>query len=402
MTRGPVSLQATVLDLRHRYSPGTKVDDCETNPRRQGEGWKQPEVSFRQLGQKGMKTIAVFIGIGAALVATPKPAEATKAKIKRVLVDDSTSPAVLVIVGENLVRRSSTPNVVLGTVGQLSLRGQPLPHLIEAELPSLVLAGSYDLQVIPGSRRLDQRLADTLSVTIGAVGPQGPAGSDGLPGPQGPTGPRGAAGPQGPAGPSGATGPMGLAGPQGPAGPIGMDGAPGPQGPTGDVGPPGPQGPAGPQGPQGPAGTNGSQRPNFVGFTVATYPADIAFPVVPGIDSLGYFGTRFACRQPMEEGGPRFGTGASTARMCTVDEVYRYVFSGRTLNPFADEAWVANPGLTAYPLANTPATGAAMVGTADCRGYTITAGSLQGTIVDTGGNVSLANCSERRPIACCE
>ena len=62
------------------------------------------------------------------------------------------------------------------------------------------------------------------------TGPQGPVGNDGAvgaAGPQGATGPQGLTGPQGPAGNDGA---VGATGPQGPAGPTGLTGATGAQG----------------------------------------------------------------------------------------------------------------------------------------------------------------------------
>ncbi|WP_405210951.1 hypothetical protein [Dokdonia sp. Asnod2-E02] len=107
----------------------------------------------------------------------------------------------------------------------------------------------------------------------GATGPQGPAGADGATGAIGPQGPAGAdgatgaTGPQGPAGADGATGATGATGPQGPAGADGATGAIGPQGPAGAdgaTGAIGPQGPAGADGatgaigPQGPAGADGA------------------------------------------------------------------------------------------------------------------------------------------------
>ncbi len=100
----------------------------------------------------------------------------------------------------------------------------------------------------------------------GAIGPQGPQGAIGPQGPTGPIGPIGSVGPQGPQGPTGPIGLNGSQGPQGPQGPQGLEGAQGPQGPGG--GPQGPQGPtgpqgagSGPQGPQGPQGQTGTQGP---------------------------------------------------------------------------------------------------------------------------------------------
>lgn len=65
--------------------------------------------------------------------------------------------------------------------------------------------------------------------TVGAQGPVGPRGPQGIPGAVGPQGPQGIAGPVGPQGPTGLTGATGATGPQGPTG------ATGPQGPAGGV-----------------------------------------------------------------------------------------------------------------------------------------------------------------------
>lgn len=105
-----------------------------------------------------------------------------------------------------------------------------------------------------------QQQINTIELTPGPEGPQGPegpAGPQGDPGPEGPQGEAGPAGPQGevgPAGPQGDAGPQGEVGPQGETGPQGEVG---PAGPQGDVGPQGPQGELGPQGPQGDAGPQG-------------------------------------------------------------------------------------------------------------------------------------------------
>ena len=116
----------------------------------------------------------------------------------------------------------------------------------------------------------------------GATGPQGiqgPAGNDGVTGPQGPIGLTGSAGPQGPIGLTGATGP------QGPAGANGLNGQDGAQGPIGLTGAQGPQGPigltgaTGPQGIQGPAGNDGAQGAQGpIGLTGATGPQGIQGP----------------------------------------------------------------------------------------------------------------------------
>lgn len=86
---------------------------------------------------------------------------------------------------------------------------------------------------------------DTFDVTLGAVGPRGPAGGAGAEGP---------AGPQGVAGPQGIVGPPGTPGLPGSPGAPGAPGAEGPAGPIGPAGPMGPVGGTGPVGPMGPAG----------------------------------------------------------------------------------------------------------------------------------------------------
>ena len=108
------------------------------------------------------------------------------------------------------------------------------------------------------------------------MGPQGPAGANGIDGATGPMGPQGPAGtngidgatgpmgPQGPAGTNGIDGATGPMGPQGPAGANGIDGAvgaTGPMGPTGVTGPIGPQGPTGLTGATGTTGATGATGP---------------------------------------------------------------------------------------------------------------------------------------------
>jgi hypothetical protein len=156
---------------------------------------------------------------------------------------------------------------------------------------------------------------NNTAVTVGIVGPQGPAGADGATGATGPQGPAGAdgatgaTGPQGPAGADGAAGATGAIGPQGPAGADGATGATGPQGPAGAdgaTGAIGPQGPAGadgatgatgPQGPIGPKGTDGA--------TGATGPQGPQGPA--GADgATGATG-------PQGDAGPQGPTGATGA-----------------------------------------------------------------------------------------
>ncbi|NND60893.1 MAG: collagen-like protein [Gammaproteobacteria bacterium] len=114
------------------------------------------------------------------------------------------------------------------------------------------------------------KYCDEYDLTLGAVGPQGPAGPIGPQGPQGDAGPAGPKGDQGLAGPPGPQGDPGPTGPQGDPGPVGPQGAqgntgpagpPGPKGDMGNAGPPGPQGNTGPAGPPGPKGDMGNAGP---------------------------------------------------------------------------------------------------------------------------------------------
>ena len=89
-----------------------------------------------------------------------------------------------------------------------------------------------------------------------AIGPRGPAGSQGLPGPRGATGPAGSPGATGAAGSTGETGTPGT---PGATGPTGDKGATGSQGPIGPTGPAGASAPARPPAPYHP-GTGGQFR----------------------------------------------------------------------------------------------------------------------------------------------
>lgn len=97
------------------------------------------------------------------------------------------------------------------------------PEWVTAQLPSDILPGSYSLTLFCTYRRHHKMTEASLSVAVGAEGPQGE------PGPQGPMGLTGPAGPQGPLGPQG---PIGLTGPTGPQGPVGLAGAGGSFDPT--------------------------------------------------------------------------------------------------------------------------------------------------------------------------
>ncbi|MGL5753134.1 MAG: hypothetical protein ACRCXT_21505, partial [Paraclostridium sp.] len=84
-----------------------------------------------------------------------------------------------------------------------------------------------------------EKKANIVITEIGGVGATGPIGPTGEQGIQGPIGPTGEQGIQGPIGPIGPTGEQGI---QGPIGPIGPTGEQGIQGPIGPIGPTGEQG----------------------------------------------------------------------------------------------------------------------------------------------------------------
>jgi hypothetical protein len=166
----------------------------------------------------------------------------------------------------------------------VALRGVRLTVLASSDtqvivtLPGFALAtpGTYLLEVLrpnaitksgkvrndkagngPGSKRFS-----SLDVAIGAIGPKGDTGEQGLQGDVGATGPQGDPGIQGLQGEVGATGPQGdqgIQGLQGEVGATGPQGDPGIQGLQGDVGATGPQGAPGIQGLQGDVGATGPQ-----------------------------------------------------------------------------------------------------------------------------------------------
>ena len=115
-----------------------------------------------------------------------------------------------------------TPKVTLAG-GELAVSSHSQTTIVAA-LPAGLPPASYELVVVSFRKADDNGKAASFDVTIGAVGPQGPAGPAGATGPQGPPGTAGATGPQGPAGPEGAAGPQGPAGPPGPTGPQGPAG----------------------------------------------------------------------------------------------------------------------------------------------------------------------------------
>lgn len=120
-------------------------------------------------------------------------------------------------------------------------------------------------------RRSNNRCCNNEQMTIGIIGPTGPAGSRG---PTGPTGPTGAIGPTGSIGATGPTGATGTTGITGATGPIGATGVTGPTGPTGEVGATGVTGATGPIGATGVTGATGPMGPT--GPTGATGPTGVA------------------------------------------------------------------------------------------------------------------------------
>lgn len=185
-----------------------------------------------------MRAVAFAVAAAAVLVSTQSLAAIT-------LISASANPATgtVTITGSDITSGPKPVQVYLGST-PLTIDSKSNTQVI-ARLPADVTPGTYLLTVTNGNGNSQ---LDELWITLGAVGPQGPAG---------PKGETGAQGPQGLKGDTGAQGPQGLKGDTGAQGPQGLKGdtgAQGPQGLKGETGATGPQGPAGGQGPQGPAG----------------------------------------------------------------------------------------------------------------------------------------------------
>ena len=119
------------------------------------------------------------------------------------------------------------PKVTLGGIG-LAVSLYTTTNIV-AMVPRGTDPATYSLLVTTYRAGNDQSgTTNDFSVTVGAVGPQGPKGDTGATGPQGPKGDTGAQGPQGAKGDTGATGPQGA---------TGDTGATGPQGPQGTFNP---------------------------------------------------------------------------------------------------------------------------------------------------------------------
>jgi len=267
----------------------------------------------------------------------------------------------------------------------------------------------------------------------GAAGPQGPAGAQGATGPQGPqgqTGPAGSTGSQGPAGATGpqgvpggsvsavmlpslspscitggvqltfadggtlavcngatgATGATGLTGSQGPAGAQGAAGPAGDVGATGPSGPPGAQGPTGSTGPQGPAGPQGVPGPvgpalyldggvatlpgpRFVGFTTATYNANLG----------GNMGANAKCQAQFPG-----------AQFCSITDYRAAEVDSTTTVPPGTGAWVDASRTVAGYRDSASYCSSWTSNTVNSSGYMV-------TLTGTGND----QCSTLHSIACC-
>lgn len=122
--------------------------------------------------------------------------------------------ASLTISGSNFGSFKAASNVTFGGVALIMSPSNWTANKIVATFPtshplSAFSPGDYAVTVNPSGI--------TGTVTIGAVGPQGPAG------PQGPTGLQGASGPSGTPGAAGSPGAIGPAGPTGAPGPAGSN-----------------------------------------------------------------------------------------------------------------------------------------------------------------------------------
>ena len=155
---------------------------------------------------------------------------------------------------------SATPTtqpttVTLSGIGTIPLITTSNTQIVAA-LPIAAFGRSYTLSVAYGTQAGE---FDSIDISLGVIGPPGPAGPQGATGQAGLTGPAGPTGAAGPAGSTGAIGPQGSQGPSGPAGPQGATGQTGLTGPAGQAGATGSAGPQGSQGLQGATGPQGIQ-----------------------------------------------------------------------------------------------------------------------------------------------
>ena len=234
------------------------------------------------------RNLSVLLLVQAILV-TPSLAATTNINSVQLKTDPATGYQYLSIAGSNLKDTGNTAVTLAGIA--LSMGSQDTQKL-NFYCPSdgisrICPTGDWKLQVTTYTNAtLPVAVSSAIwNLTVGAVGPQGPAGLVGPKGSTGPQGPAGAVGPKGstgPQGPAGAVGPKGDIGPQGPAGAVGPKGSTGPQGPAGLVGPKGDIGPQGPAGAVGPKGSTGPQGPaGAVGPKGSTGPQGPAGAVGP-------------------------------------------------------------------------------------------------------------------------
>ena len=158
-----------------------------------------------------------FTSVAALVLLTSLFAAGSTPLVLNAIINYGISPNQITIDGSGFSPKGIAPQVVFNN-GSLGPLVSFTDSVIVANLVRNQPAGTY-LLVITNS----QGNSVQMSVTIGAVGPQGPMG---------------------PQGPIGATGPVGAQGLTGPAGPQGVPGAIGATGPTGPQGPIGPQGPS--------------------------------------------------------------------------------------------------------------------------------------------------------------
>lgn len=238
-----------------------------------------------------------------------------------------------------------------GATGSVGPQGPAGPQGLPGGSVSAVVLPSMSPACLTGGVQLTFADGGTLAVCNGATGPTGATGATGLTGPQGPTGPAGPTGGVGATGPQGPAGATGSAGPQGPAGPAGPQGTPGPVGPAlyldGGVATPPP--------------------PRFIGFTSATYTANLG----------GVFGANAKCQA--QYAGSQF---------CTLSD-YRSVELDSSTVPPGTGAWMD----TARDAAGQRQSGY-------CSGWTYNSGTSTGLMVNVSGTTS-DYCSTAHSIACC-
>ena len=165
----------------------------------------------------GIVTVRLFAVLlaGCALPATVAAQGRPQLLILRAEAD--VAAETLLVQGEHFVWANDDAAVVTLAGNTLAILDITATHIL-AELPPGLTPGDYRLRASRGNGTVQN---DTIALTIGGAGPQGPQGP---PGPMGDTGPQGLPGEQGP---------------QGEPGPQGAQGVPGPQGAPGEQGPPG-------------------------------------------------------------------------------------------------------------------------------------------------------------------